>query len=322
MRGILGAGHFGRSLALSLAKNNIDTVVWHPHQARITELQKLSLPKKILFTADLEHAVKHSKWVAITLPTKVLSDYLQDTTFIKTLSCATGIINGSKGVCLKQQDTIWYSDIIINTFPNIPFAVLSGPTFAQELTEGKITAATCAGTNNDLVKTIQNDLSNDYFRIYPGTDYRGVEVAGALKNVLAIAYGIVDGNNMGANARAALITRGLAEMTRLGIKTGGKQETFLGLAGIGDLVLTATGDLSRNRNFGIDLSKGKSIQQAIQKLGTVEGYYTSRIIPTLEQRYQTALPIMRNVHDIIYNKLSTKDAITNLLNRPLSNSEM
>jgi len=195
-------------------------------------------------------------------------------------------------------------------------AVLSGPSFALEVARGSPTALTLASSDVAFTQRFARQLHHDRLRIYSSDDIAGVEIAGALKNVMAIASGISDGLGLGFNARAALITRGLAEITRMGLRLGGKMETFMGLAGIGDLVLTCTGDLSRNRRVGLELARGVPVEQILTQLGHVaEGVYTARAVSSLADEFQVDMPITRAVRRVMDERIPALAAVQELLQR-------
>jgi glycerol-3-phosphate dehydrogenase (NAD(P)+) len=199
-----------------------------------------------------------------------------------------------------------------------PTAVLSGPTFATEVAAGLPSALTIASTDEAFARDVAEQIATDTFRAYTSTDVIGVEVGGATKNVYAIGAGICDGLGFGANTRIALVTRALAEMTRLGRKLGARQETFMGLAGMGDLVLTCTDDLSRNRRFGKALAGGTPAPAALQAIGqVVEGYYGARAVHQVARRLAVEMPIVEQVYDVLYEGLSPRRAVANLMSRPI-----
>jgi glycerol-3-phosphate dehydrogenase (NAD(P)+) len=200
----------------------------------------------------------------------------------------------------------------------LPMAVISGPTFAREVGAGLPTAMTVAANDETFARALANSLSDDNFRVYTSTDVIGVEVGGAVKNVLAIGAGMSDGLGFGANTRIALITRGLVEMTRLGIALGAKRETFMGLAGLGDLVLTCTDNLSRNRRFGLAMAAGKSATQAQKEIGqVVEGVQAAQAVREVAQRLQVELPICEQVYAVLYQNLAPSQAVKQLMSREL-----
>jgi glycerol-3-phosphate dehydrogenase (NAD(P)+) len=203
--------------------------------------------------------------------------------------------------------------------PALPTAVLSGPTFAREVGAGLPSAMTIASTHADYAQRLAESISTDVFRAYTSTDVVGVEVGGATKNVFAIGAGISDGLGFGANTRIALITRGLAEMTRLGLALGGRQETFMGLAGMGDLVLTCTDDQSRNRRFGLALARGATVEEARRQIGqVVEGLNGARAVRDVAARLNVAMPIIEQLHKVLHEGLSPRAAVAALMSRPIA----
>ena len=201
----------------------------------------------------------------------------------------------------------------------IPTAVLSGPTFAREVGAGLPSAMTIASRDDDYAQRLAESISTDTFRAYMSSDVAGVEVGGATKNVYAIGAGITDGLGFGANTRIALIARGLAEMTRLGLALGGKQETFMGLAGMGDLVLTCTDDQSRNRRFGLALARGASAADALRSIGqVVEGYNGARAVHRVATRLGVAMPIVEQLHKVLHEGLDPRSAVAALMRRPIT----
>jgi glycerol-3-phosphate dehydrogenase (NAD(P)+) len=199
-----------------------------------------------------------------------------------------------------------------------PVAVLAGPTFAREVGAGLPTALSIASADEAFARTLAEDLSADTFRAYTSTDIIGVEVGGAVKNVLAVAAGLADGCGFGANTRIALITRGLVEMTRLGVALGGQRETFMGLAGLGDLVLSCTDDQSRNRRFGLLLAAGRTVEEALAEIGqVVEGYQAARAVRAVAARTKVDMPIAEALYGVLYEKLAPADAVRALMRRPV-----
>ena len=225
------------------------------------------------------------------------------------------LIIATKGIEIKT------GDLIINIMKNVidaNFAILSGPSFAKEVAMKKPTAVSIASFEHKNAEFWQKIFSNDYFRAYSSTDVVGVEVGGAMKNVIAIATGIADGLDFGNNARAGIITRGLAEITRLGIKLGGRHETFMGLSGLGDLVLTCTGDLSRNRQFGLKIAEGLTSEEILSNMKMVaEGVYTAKAAYNLCQKIEIEMPISTEVYKIIYENKQPFQSVIDLMKRPL-----
>jgi glycerol-3-phosphate dehydrogenase (NAD(P)+) len=202
--------------------------------------------------------------------------------------------------------------------PGRSVAVLSGPTFAREVGAGLPTAMTIASPELDYAEKLARDLSSSSFRAYISGDITGVEVGGAVKNVLAIGAGLSDGLGFGANARVALITRGLVEMTRLGVALGARRETFMGLAGLGDLVLTCTDDHSRNRSFGLALALGAPVEDALKRIGqVVEGYHAARALRSVAVRQQVTMPIAEGIYGVLYERLPAEELVRGLMMRPI-----
>ena len=202
--------------------------------------------------------------------------------------------------------------------PGRSVAVLSGPTFAREVGAGLPTAMTIASTQADYAEKLAHDLSSSSFRAYTSTDITGVEVGGAVKNVLAIGAGLSDGLGFGANTRIALITRGLVEMTRLGVALGAHRETFMGLAGLGDLVLTCTDDHSRNRSFGLALALGAPVEDALRHIGqVVEGYHAARALRRVAVRERVVMPIAEGIYGVLYEQLAAEQVVRGMMMRPI-----
>jgi glycerol-3-phosphate dehydrogenase (NAD(P)+) len=320
---VLGAGSWGTALAVQAAKNGCQTLLWGHNQTHMSCLSKdqenkrylpgIKLPKALTLTADLEEAANFSSVFLISVPSHAFEDtlvklkpFLNNETKI---AWATKGFNSDNGLLLNQ--------IVKQTISsNIHTAVLSGPTFAQEVAAGLPTAITIASSTPTFSSHLASILHNHRFRTYTSHDIIGVQVGGAIKNVLAIAAGIADGLGFGANTRAALITRGLQEIIRLGTKLGGKPETFMGLAGLGDLILTCTDNQSRNRRFGLALGKGKNKQQTIKEIGQeIEGISAARATYLLSVKYNIEMPITEQTYKVLYENLDPRIAVQNLLTR-------
>jgi glycerol-3-phosphate dehydrogenase (NAD(P)+) len=273
---VLGAGSWGSALAILLARENRPTTLWAhsaEHVARMQSerannrfLQGIQFPDSLSVEGDLAVAVQQSDVLLIAVPSHAFRQTLQ---LIKPgLRDRHRIVWASKG--LEPHSHKLLHEVVIDVLgEQVPFAIISGPTFAREVALGYPTAITVASGDRQLAEDIAGRLHTNTFRAYMSEDVIGVQVGGAVKNVLAIAAGIADGLGFGANTRAALITRGLAEITRLGIHLGAKHDTFMGLAGLGDLVLTCTDNQSRNRRFGLALAEGKTKEQAFKDIGQV-----------------------------------------------------
>lgn len=318
---ILGAGAWGTALAISLAPHHTVTL-WARDASQLTEMSRLrrnpryldglSFPPDLNLTAEFEPAATQAELIILAVPMAGLRPVLRALT---TLTVRAPIVWLCKGF---EADTARLPhQVVAEILPeNHPCAVLSGPSFAREVAAGLPTALTLASGQIEFAKRIAHALHHPRLRIYASDDITGVEVGGAIKNVLAIAAGISDGLHLGNNARAALLTRGLAEITRLGLRLGGKAETLGGLSGVGDLILTCTGELSRNRQVGILLAQGKSLDTILAELGHVaEGVHTAREIQRITQRLQLEMPICETVYRVLYQKMPVHEAVEILLSR-------
>ena len=320
---VLGAGSWGTALAIQAARNGCRTLLWGHSPEHMCSLSTnkentrylpgLKLPEALVITDDLEEAIQFSTLILISVPSHAFRDTLEKIrplTNDKTeIAWATKGFNPDNGVLLNQ--------IVKQVFStDIPTAVLSGPTFAKEVATGLPTAITIASATPEFSTKIANILHNQRFRIYTSNDIIGVQVGGAVKNVLAIAAGIADGLGFGANTRSALITRGLQEIMRLGIKLGGQANTFMGLAGLGDLILTCTDNQSRNRRFGIALGKGKNKEIAIKEIGQeIEGISAAKETYLLSLMHDIEMPIVEQIYQVLYKDLDPRIAVQNLLAR-------
>ncbi|MBK8817195.1 MAG: NAD(P)-dependent glycerol-3-phosphate dehydrogenase [Methylococcaceae bacterium] len=321
---VLGAGSWGTALAILAAKNGCRVLLWGYHEAHMASLAKdrkneRYLPGQLFpvgldVTSDLKLAAEFSEIILVSVPSHAFKSTLtQVKPFVAEsalqIAWATKGFNPEDGSLLHQV----VADVL---YPEVPAAILSGPTFAREVTDNLPTAITIASQQEQFAYRLANIFHNDRFRAYTSSDVIGVEVGGAVKNVLAIAAGIADGLGFGANTRAALITRGLAEITRLGIKLGGKQETFIGLAGLGDLVLTCTDNQSRNRRFGLALGQGKEKSSILKEIGQeVEGISAAKDTYLIAKRHNIEMPITEQTYKVLYEGLNPLTAVENLLSR-------
>lgn len=320
---VLGAGSWGTALAIQLARGERPTVLWGhdpEHMASIAAerrntryLPTATLPAHLQVESNLAAAMVDARDLLVVVPSHAFRAVLEA---IKPhlqkgarLAWATkGLESGSHKLLHEVV-----ADVLGTT---IPTAVVSGPTFAREVAEGLPTAVTVASADSVFAHDMAERLHSEAFRAYTGNDVIGVEVGGAVKNVLAIAAGIADGLGFGANARTALITRGLAEVMRLGIALGGRAETFMGLAGLGDLVLTCTDNQSRNRRLGLALGRGDTLEQALAAIDqVVEGVQTAREVHELAQSLGIEMPITQQVYCVLYEGSAPRDAVHALLNR-------
>ena len=319
---VLGAGSWGTALAILLSSSGQPVRLWGHLKAEVDALAEdrenrqflpgVAFPDGLVPETDLQAALNGASEVLIAVPshafrsvTGAIQPLLED---------HPGIAWATKGFEPGSQRLL--SDVAAEQLPGRDLAVISGPTFAGEVARGLPTAITVAATTPQHAERMASLLHTSWFRAYTSDDLIGVQVGGASKNVLAIAAGIADGLGFGANTRAALITRGLTEIMRLGLKLGGKSETFMGLAGLGDLLLTCTDNQSRNRRMGLALAEGLSLDTARERIGQeVEGVHAAQEVCTLAQRQQVEMPISEQVYRVLYEGLDPKTAVHNLLDR-------
>lgn len=321
---VLGAGSYGTALAITLARNGHPVLLWGHNPQHLAQLEAdrcnaaflpdVTFPATLSTEPDLAEAVAASRDLLIVVPSHVFGEVLQQ---IKPyLRADSRIVWATKGLERETgrllQDVA--RDIVGDT---LPLAVISGPTFAKELAAGLPTAIALAATDPQFADDLQQLLHcGKSFRVYNNADFIGVQLGGAVKNVIAIGAGISDGIGFGANARTALITRGLAEMSRLGEALGADPTTFMGMAGLGDLVLTCTDNQSRNRRFGIMLGQGFDVESAQQQIGqVVEGYRNTKEVRALAARYGVEMPITEQIYQVLYCEKSAREAALNLLGR-------
>ncbi len=320
---LFGAGSWGTALAIQLARNGTGVNLWGHESHHIENLlsdgeNRAFLPgikfnDNIHPVASLDACLSQADAVLIAIPSKAFRDFLQQLS--KVINPGTSIFWASKGFEIETGKLL--HELIIEELPGHNYGVVSGPTFATEVARGLPAAITCAGNDSADTAFFADLLHGSRFRCYTSEDVIGVELGGALKNILAIAVGIADGLGFGANTRAALMTRGLSEVMRLGQHLGAQQETLMGLAGLGDLILTCTDDQSRNRRFGLALGEGKTIEEAEIAVGqTVEGLRAARAIFLLSLELGLELPIMEQVYRVLYDGIKPIDAVQNLENRP------
>lgn len=322
---VLGAGSWGTALALLLADNGHPTTLWahNPSHAELLQrdrcndryLPGVEFPTALEVTSELTEVVPAADVVLLVVPSHAFRETLHK---IKPLMRPQQKVAwGTKGL---EPDTrkLLHQLAREELGDNIPIAVVSGPTFAKEVAHKLPGAVAVASEDQDFALQLARALHNDYFRAYTSNDIIGVEIGGAVKNVLAIAAGTADGLGFGANARAALITRGVAEILRLGIALGAQHETFMGLTGLGDLVLTCTDDQSRNRRLGLALGQGKNLDETIQAIGqVVEGINTSREIHALAKDHNVDMPITEQVYLILHQGHTPREAVQALMERAI-----
>ncbi len=318
---VLGAGSWGTALALVLSRNGVKTLLWGlPGEipALLEErenrrfLPGIPFPETLYPTSDLAFALGEAEDILVVVPSVAFSETLAKVADL--VSPDRPVAWATKG--LNPVDGALLGEVARKRLGDRGLAVLSGPTFAMEVAQGMPTAITVAANDAGYAEKLAATLHCEVFRAYTSTDMIGVQVGGAAKNVMAIGAGIADGLGFGANARAALITRGLAEIIRLGLALGAQRETFMGLAGMGDLVLTCTDNQSRNRRMGLALARGLSIAQARQQIGqAVEGLDTAEVLYRRGQALGVEMPITEQLYDVLHNGVDAREAVMRLLER-------
>ncbi|WP_033576490.1 NAD(P)H-dependent glycerol-3-phosphate dehydrogenase [Dickeya chrysanthemi] len=321
---VIGAGSYGTALAITVARNGHRVVLWGHDPAHVQALQDarcnqaflpdVPFPDTLQPEADLSQALAASRNILVVVPSHVFGDVLRQ--LKPHLRADARLVWATKG--LEAETGRLLQDVAREALGNtIPLAVLSGPTFAKELAAGLPTAIALASTDQPFSDDLQHLLHcGKSFRVYSNPDFIGVQLGGAVKNVIAIGAGMSDGMGFGANARTALITRGLAEMTRLGVALGADPTTFMGMAGLGDLVLTCTDNQSRNRRFGMMLGHGMDVVSAQNQIGqVVEGYRNTKEVMALAQRYGVEMPITEQLWQVLYCGKDAREAALSLLGR-------
>ena len=319
---IIGAGSWGIALAVLLHKNGHQVTVWSAIEAEIKMLQKehehkdklpgVRLPEDMVFTTDLEQAVKGAEVMVLAVP----SPYTRSTSHSMASLVEEGqvIVNVAKGI--EQKTLLTLSQIIEEEIPQANVAVLSGPSHAEEVGRGIPTTIVVGAKDKETAEYLQNIFMNEVFRVYISPDVLGIELGAALKNVVALAAGIADGLGYGDNTKAALITRGITEIARLGVAMGGKFETFCGLTGIGDLIVTCASMHSRNRRAGILIGQGYTMKQAMDEVKmVVEGVYSAKAAMGLAKQYDVQLPIIEQVNAVLFEGQLADEAVKNLMLR-------
>lgn len=322
---VFGAGAWGTALAIQLDRNGVKTSLWGRCPEQMEAMQKthrnerylkdVDIPKTLNCTCDAEALVKSHRDLLMVVPSQVFRTVIQQ--LKPHMDSDTRVIWATKGLELKSGDFL--HDVLEQELgKDTPTAIVSGPSFATELSVGLPTVMTAASRSEEFLADVVDYFHGGNLRIYTSDDVLGVEVGGAIKNVLAIATGISDGMGFGANTRAAIITRGLAEMMRFGEAIGANRETLMGPSGVGDLVLTCTDDQSRNRRLGLALGQGKSLDVATAEIGqALEGVKTAGVITAVAKKAGVEMPISQMVYEILYKDRSIKTAVTDLLERKL-----
>ncbi|AJE01976.1 NAD(P)H-dependent glycerol-3-phosphate dehydrogenase [Geobacter pickeringii] len=323
--GVIGAGSWGTTLANLLAKKGADVTLWAYEPELVAEMRErrvnslflpgIELSAGLAFTNSLEEAAAGKDIILLVSPSQVMRTVLRQ--LAPLLRPGVTLVNASKGIELDTMMTV--DQVCAEVLPAAiarRFCVLSGPSFAREVAQEMPTAVVAAATDQTVAALVQRVFATPYFRVYTNGDVMGVEIGGSLKNVIAVAAGISDGLGLGHNTRAALITRGLAEMTRLGVAMGADPATFAGLAGMGDLVLTCTGDLSRNRTVGMKLGQGMRLAEILGEMRMVaEGVKTAESAWRLAARIGVEMPITEKVYQVLYEDKPARQAVLELMTR-------
>ncbi len=319
---VVGAGSWGTALARMLARKGLDVALWVYEPELVSEIEKTSvntwyldgfeLPDTLTPSSDLHAVVSGAEVVVLVTPSQNLRAVLSEAA--SSLPRDAPLVCCSKGIEIESGALM--SDVVEQTLPEHPSSLLSflsGPSFAREVAAEEPTAVVVAGADDDVMTRIQQVFRTPFFMVFTHHDVRGVELGGALKNVMAIATGIVEGMGLGHNSQSAIITRGLYEMIKLGRALGADPLTFAGLAGIGDLVLTCTGGLSRNRQVGIELGRGRSLDEILEEMRMVaEGVRTAEAVHSLALTHDVYMPICTGVYEVLYKGKSTRELIGEL----------
>ena len=321
---VIGGGAWGTAIADRLARNGHDTLLWARESDVVESVNTLHENKRFLAGASLDTTLRATNSMRTALTGADVIIYAAPSHVLRPVVAAgRGMVGAGAvlGVATKgiERDTLMLmTEVVENETPGFPVVALSGPSFAAEVAAGQPTAIVSACANPEAAHRVQRACSSPAFRVYTTDDVIGVELGGALKNIMAVATGILDGLGLGYNPRAALITRGLAEMTRLGVALGARSETFAGLAGLGDLVLTCTGALSRNRAVGVAIGQGQTLEQALAgKESVAEGVVNTPSAKALADRTGVDMPIVESMHRILFDGQAPREAIVELMGREL-----
>ena len=319
--GIIGSGTWGTAIAVLLRNNGHEVTLWSAIPAEIEEMAKtrthknlpgVTLPDGIIYTADLEEAMKDKNLLVMAVP----SVFVRSTAQKMKPFCKEGqlIVDVAKGIEENTLDTM--TQIIKEELPMAETAVLSGPSHAEEVSRGLPTLCVAGSRKKSVAEYVQSTFISPVFRVYTSPDVLGIETGAVLKNVVALAAGIADGLGYGDNAKAALITRGMAEIARLGIAMGGKYQTYTGLSGIGDLIVTCASMHSRNRRAGILIGKGYTMEEAMKEVQmVVEGVYSAKAARALAKKYNVSMPIVEEVNQVLFEGKPAKEAVADLMLR-------
>lgn len=317
---IIGSGSWGVALGIHMAKLGHNIKIWsyleeeanlinNEHKCRF--LPEITIPNNIVATQNFEECLKDADYVFHVTPSKAVRETVKN---YKKYVNGKPIIMCSKGFERETENTL--IDVLNEEIPNNKIAVFSGPSHAEEVSREIPTAMVLASENNELLEELQGMLMNENLRIYLSNDVKGVELGGSLKNIIAFCAGILVSLNLGDNTFAALITRGLCEISRLGVALGGQKDTFYGLSGLGDLIVTCSSKFSRNRKAGMLIGAGKTIDETKKEVGmTIESIENIEVAYKLGKQYNVDMPIINTVYDVIYNNLNPREAVTKLMMR-------
>lgn len=319
---VLGSGGFGTSLAVTLFRSGYQVTLWSAFKQELDDIRKYGENRKLLpgvavdsaieFTLDI-NCVKNADLVIMAVPSFAVRQVAQQ--LKNAVNPDTVIANVGKG--FEESTLMRLTEVIQSECPNNPVVVLSGPSHAEEIARGVPTTLVAASTDRESAEYVQDLLMSTNLRIYVSDDVVGVELGGALKNIIALCAGVLDGMGLGDNVKAALMTRGLAEIARLGVAMGAHSSTFAGLTGMGDLIVTCTSMHSRNRRAGIFIGQGLSAEEAIKRVGmTVEGISAGNAAYALAQKYNVQMPIVEQLHAVLHENKSAKDVVVDLMERP------
>lgn len=319
---VMGAGSWGTALAVLLSKNGHQVTLWCFLESEKNQLERarenidylpgVLIPQDIIITNDYKEAITQNEIIVVAVPSKFIRSNIEQ--FSPYLTTNHIIVNVSKG--LENDSLLRMSQVIEEIVPQCFVAVLSGPSHAEEVAKDIPTVCVSSSKSKKIAEKIQDVFMTPKFRVYTNPDLIGVELGGAIKNVIALAAGVVDGLGYGDNTKAALMTRGMVEITRLGVSMGADIQTFNGLAGIGDLIVTCTSIHSRNRRAGILIGKGMSLEQALDEVQmVVEGVYSAKAVYALSKKYNVEMPIIREINEVLFDSKSPKEAVVDLMIR-------
>jgi glycerol-3-phosphate dehydrogenase (NAD(P)+) len=326
--GVLGAGSWGTTLGIVLSENGHDVTLWEVFPEQVEALNRdrenkrflpgIPIPESITVTGEIDRALDEAQLVLFVVPTHTMREVARKVTGSGRFDPGAIVVNASKGIeegTLERMSQVLAAELP-SELPRI--CSLMGPSHAEEVSRRMPTSVVVAGVGGSTIETTQRVFSRPYFRVYTNPDLVGVELGVALKNCIAIAAGVCDGLGYGDNTKAALITRGLAEIARLGVAMGARRETFAGLAGVGDLVVTCLSRHSRNRHVGEKIGQGQTLNQVLSEMVMVaEGVRTTRAAVALGRKYDVELPIIESVHQILFENRDPREAIGELMTRPL-----